>query len=77
MAQPVDLDTIQEGSLQIQGVSTPTIFCEKEWIVWRVKPPQGELGDQEEKDRIHPSNTAILEQFGTRLEVIHPRGPKT
>ena len=93
MVQSVDLDTIQEGSLQIQGVSTSTIFWDDDqgplvmvWdgmlpeeqertrrvIVWEVKPPKGELGEQEGKDRSHPSVTAILEQFGTRLEGKDP-----
>ncbi len=53
------------------------ITDEDDWIIWWVKPPRGDSGGREGMDRQSQETTDFLEQHGTRLEGIKPRGKKT
>ncbi len=52
------------------------IADENDWIIWRVKPPGGALGEQVGTDRQSQETTDFLERYGTRLEGIKPKGKK-
>ena len=49
---------------------------EEDWIIWRVKPAKGEQGEQPGDSGNGQTTTDFLEQFGTRVEGIQPKGPK-
>ncbi len=50
---------------------------EKDWVIWKMKPTQNELGENAVGDRIHQEATVFLEEFGTRLEGTQSRGSKS
>ena len=52
------------------------ISGEEDWIIWRVKPTKGEQGERSRGSGNCQETTVFLEQFGTRLEDIQPRGSK-
>ncbi len=49
---------------------------ENDWIIWRVKTSRGEPGEWGGGNGNCQSTNDFLEQFGTRLEGIQPKGPK-
>ena len=57
-----------------QVIAQKVITGEKDWVVWRMKPTQNKPGENAAGDRIHQEATALLEEFGTRLEGTQSRG---
>jgi hypothetical protein len=68
---------VWDGMLPGEQESAKKIITdENDWIIWRVKPPRGDLGDQVGTDRQSQVTTDFLEQHGTGLEGIKPKGSK-
>ncbi len=68
---------VWDGMLPREQESAKTIITDdKDWIIWRVKPPRGVLGDQVGTDRQSQETTDFLERHGIRLEGIKPKGKK-
>ncbi len=68
---------VWDGMLPGEQESAKKIIAdENDWIIWRVKPPRGALGEQVGTDRQSQETTDFLEQHGTRLEGIKPKGQK-
>ncbi len=66
---------VWDGMTQEEQVIAQTVISgEKDW---RMKPTQGKLGENATGDRIHQGATVFLDEFGTRLEGVHPRGSKS
>ncbi len=60
-----------------QVISQTVISGGKDWVVWRTKPAQIKLGENTVGDQIHQEGTTFLEEFGRRLEGVHPQGSKS
>ena len=68
---------VWDGMLPGEQESVKKIIAdENDWIIWRVKPPGGALGEQVGTDRQSQETTDFLERHGTRLEGIKPKGEK-
>jgi hypothetical protein len=67
---------VWDGMLPGEQESVKRIITddEKDWVIWRVKPTRGVLGE-----RVGTSleTTEFLEKHGTKIEGIRPRGSKT
>jgi hypothetical protein len=50
-----------------QEIAKKVISEENDWIIWRVKPNRGRLGEEAEDDRTHQAATAFL---GTALMTL-------
>ena len=57
-----------------QESAKKTISEENDWIIWRAKPSRGAFGERGGADRQSQETTDFLEQHGTRLDGIKPRG---
>ena len=67
----------ERGLHQEEQVWAKTVIRdEKDWVIWRMKPAQRKLGEDTNGNRTHQEATAFLEEFGTRLEGVQPRGSK-
>ena len=65
---------VWDGMLPVEQESAKRIITdEKDWVLWRVKPTRGVLGE-----RVGTSleTTEFLERHGTKIEGIRPRGSK-
>ena len=68
---------VWDGMLSREQERAKTIISgEEDWIIWRVKPAIGKQGEQPGGSGNCQSTTDFLEQFGTRVEGIQPKGPK-
>ena len=68
---------IRPGSEGEQERSKKIIGGENDWIICRVNPSRGEPEDRTGGPGNGQSTTDFLEQYGTILEGIQPKGPKT
>jgi hypothetical protein len=68
---------VWDGMLPGEQESAKKITDENDWIIWRVNFPRGVLGEQVGTDWQSQETTDFLEQYGTRLEGIKPKGKKT
>jgi hypothetical protein len=69
--------TINVMTLEEQVIAQTVISGKKDWVICRMKPTQSKLGENVAGDRIHQEVTTFLEEFGTRLEGVQPRGSKS
>ena len=68
---------VWDGMTQEEQVLAKTVIRnEKDWVIWRMKPAQSKLGEDPNGNRTHQEATSFLEEFGTRLEGVQPRGSK-
>jgi hypothetical protein len=68
---------VWDGMLPGEQESAKTIITgDDDWIIWRVKPSRGALGEQGAMDRQSQVTTDFLEQHGIRLEGVKPKGRK-
>ena len=68
---------VWDGMLPGEQESAKKIVTEEnDWIIWRVKPSRGALGERVGADRQSQETTDFLEQHGIRLEGIKPKGEK-
>ncbi len=68
---------VWDGMLPGEQESAKKIIAdEDDWIIWWVKPSRSALGEQVGTDRKSQVTTDFLEQHGTRLEGIKPKGSK-
>ena len=68
---------VWDGILSGEQESSKRIITEEDdWIIWRVNPPRYASGGQVGTDRKSQEITDFLEQHGTKLEGIKPKGVK-
>ena len=68
---------VWDGMLPGEQESAKKIIAdEDDWIIWRVKPSRRATGDPGGTDRQSKVTTDFLEQYGTKLEGIKPKGNK-
>ena len=66
-----------DGMLPGERESAKKIITEEnDWIIWRVKPSRGALGERVGADRQSQETTDFLEQHGIRSEGTKPKGKK-
>ena len=68
---------VWDGIKQEEQVLEKTVIREeKDWVIWRMKPTHSKLGEDGTGNRTHQETTVFLQEFGTRLEGVQPRGSK-
>jgi hypothetical protein len=66
---------VWDGMTQEEQVIAKTVTSgEKDWVIRRMKPTHSKLGEDATGDQIHQEETVFLEEFGTRMEGVQPRG---
>ena len=68
---------VWDGMTQEEQVLAKTVIREEmDGVIWRMKPTQSKLGEDTVGNRTNQVATVFLEEFGTRLEGVQPRGSK-